>query len=71
MEYVSVSSSTISAIGYEEASNTLGVRFHNGTEYHYFGVPQDVLEAMRSAPSVGRFFDHNIKKAGYGYARVA
>jgi hypothetical protein len=71
VEYVSVSSSTISAIGYEEASNALGVRFHNGTEYHYFGVPQDVFEAMRSAPSVGRFFDQNIKKAGYGYARVA
>lgn len=71
MEYVSVSSSTISAVGYDDALNTLAVRFHNGTEYHYFGVPQDVFEAMRSAPSVGRFFDQNIKKAGYGYARVA
>jgi hypothetical protein len=71
MEYVAVSSSTVSAIGYDEASNTLGVRFLNGTEYHYFGVPQDVFEAMRSAPSVGRFFDQNIKKAGYSYARIA
>lgn len=71
MEYVSVSSSTISSIAYDEASNTLGVRFHNGAEYHYFGVPQDVFESMRSAPSVGRFLDQNIKKAGYGYARVA
>ena len=70
MEYVSVSSSSISAIGYEEASNTLAVRFHNGTEYHYFGVPQEVFESMRQAPSVGRFHDQNIKKAGYGYARV-
>ena len=68
---MSVSSSTIGAIGYDEVSNTLGVRFHNGTEYHYFGVPQELFESMRSAPSVGRFFDQNIKKAGYGYARVA
>jgi hypothetical protein len=71
MEYVAVSSSTVSAVGYDEASNTLGVRFLNGTEYHYFGVPQDVFESMRSAPSVGRFLDHNIKKAGYSYARIA
>lgn len=71
MDYVPVSSTTISAVGYDEASNILGVRFHNGSEYHYFGVPQDVFESMRSAPSVGRFLDQNIKKAGYGYARVA
>jgi hypothetical protein len=71
MEYVSVSSSTVSALGYDEASNTLGIRFHNGTEYHYFGVPQDVFETMRSSPSVGHFLDQNIKKAGYAYARVA
>lgn len=71
MEYVPVSSSTISAVGYDEGANALGVRFQNGTEYHYFGVPQDVFESLRSAPSVGRFFDQNIKKAGYAYSRVA
>jgi hypothetical protein len=71
MEYLSVSSSTINAVGYDEASNTLGVRFHNGTEYHYFGVPHELFEGLRLAPSVGQSFDQNIKKGGYGYARIA
>jgi hypothetical protein len=71
MEYEAVSSSTVSAVAYDEASNTLGVRFLNGSEYHYFGVPQAVFEGLRSAPSVGRFLDQNIKKPGYAYTRVA
>jgi len=71
MDYVPVSSTTVAAIGYEEATNTLGVRFQSGMEYHYFGVPVEVFEAMRSAPSAGRFLDQNIKKAGYSYARIA
>lgn len=70
MEYTPVSSSTVSAVGYDETSNTLGVRFNNGSEYHYFGVPQDVFESLRSASSVGQFLDQNIKKPGYAYARV-
>jgi hypothetical protein len=71
MDHVAVSSSTVSAVGYDEASNTLGVRFLNGTEYHYFGVPQDVFEGLRSATSVGQYFDQNVKKAGYPCSRVA
>jgi hypothetical protein len=71
MDYQSVSSSTVSAVGYDDATNTLGVRFQNGTEYQYFGVPQDVFEGLRSASSVGRYFDQYVKKAGYSYSRVA
>lgn len=71
MDYVSVSSSTVSAVGYEVETTTLGVRFHNGTEYHYFAVPQEVFDGLRCASSVGRYLDQNVKKAGYGYARVA
>ncbi|MEA2880614.1 MAG: hypothetical protein QOF14_5810 [Hyphomicrobiales bacterium] len=71
MEYITVSSTSISAVGYDDASNTLGIRFINGTEYHYFGVPQDVFEGAKSAPSVGRYVDQYVKKAGYAFARVA
>jgi hypothetical protein len=71
MEYVVVSSANISAISYDETSHSLCIRFNNGTEYHYFGVPQDVYEGLLTAGSVGRFFDEKVKKAGYSYARIA
>lgn len=71
MDYVPVSSSTVSAVGYDEESNTLGVRFQNGSEYHYFGVPRDVFDGIQSASSVGRYLDQAIKKAGYSFSRVA
>lgn len=40
MEYVAVRSSTVGAVGYDGAAKVLGVQFLNGSEYHYFSVPQ-------------------------------
>lgn len=70
MDYQAVSSSTFASIAYDAEQSVLGVRFLAGTEYHYFGVPQDVYEGMLSASSVGKFFDQYVKKAGYSFQRV-
>lgn len=70
MDYVSVSSSNVAAVGYDDLTNTLGVKFLNGSEYHYGGVPKEVYEGLLSASSVGSYFDQHVKKAGYGYSRV-
>ena len=70
MEYFSVSSSNVAAVGYESGTNTLGVRFHDGSEYHYFGVPEEVFDGLRTASSVGSYLDQNVKKAGYSYTKV-
>ena len=71
MEYQSVTSSNVAAVAYDDASSTLGVRFLNGTEYHYTGVPRDVYEGLLSASSVGTYLNQQIKKSGYGYTRVS
>jgi hypothetical protein len=71
MDYDPVSSSTVAGVGYDGTTNTLGVRFPNGSEYHYFGVPQEVFDGLRSASSVGRYLDQYVKKAGYAFSRVA
>jgi hypothetical protein len=71
MEYLSVSSSNVAAVGYESDTSTLGVRFLDGSEYHYFGVPQEVFEGLRSASSVGSYLNEYVKKAGYSYTKVA
>ena len=70
MDYVTVSSSAITAVGYEGETNTLGVRYLDGSEYHYFGVPEDIFEGLRSASSIGSYFNQYVKKAGYSFSKV-
>ena len=61
MERTSVSSSNISAIGYETETNTLEVEFLNGSVYQYAGVSVDEYEAMMNADSKGKYLNANIK----------
>jgi hypothetical protein len=70
MNYESVNSSTLDAVAYDEASSTLGVRFKNGTEYEYSRVPETIYRGILTASSVGRYFDANVKKAGYRFRQV-
>ena len=70
MEYQAVTSSTVTEIGYDADTNTLAVRYLNGGEYHYHGVPEDVFDGLRTASSIGRYLDQCVKKAGYPYTRV-
>lgn len=71
MQYYAVSSSSISEVGYDESSNTLAVRFQNGSEYHYFDVLSSEFQALRSAESVGTYLNTRIKTAGYAYAKMS
>lgn len=70
MDYVPVSSSNVAAVGYDPASNTLGIRFLNGSEYHYHSVGEDVYQGLLTASSVGRYLNECVKKAGYPYTRI-
>lgn len=70
MNYVSVSSSNLAAVAYEPETSTLGIRFVNGGEYRYFGVPEEIFIGLQSASSVGSYFDQYVKKAGYSYSKV-
>lgn len=54
-----VSSSSIVSIGYD--AGTLEIEFQNGRVYRYLGVTADVVEELRSAPSIGRYFTQRIK----------
>ena len=70
MERQSVSSSNIASIGYAESSNILEVEFNHGGTYQYFDVPQHEYQALMNADSKGKYFDANIKKGGYRYAKL-
>lgn len=68
MDMQSVSSSNILEIGYDEETETLAVRFHRGTLYHYQGVSQETFEGLRDAPSVGKYFNSHIRD-GYAFTK--
>lgn len=61
MERTPVSSSNISAIGYDVDSGTLEVEFTNGAVYSYSGVPPGEYEGFMSADSKGKYLHANIK----------
>lgn len=64
-----VSSSNISAVGYDADSQTVYVQFLNGSTYAYKGVPEHEFENLRTAPSVGSYLNRNYKNV-YPYERA-
>jgi hypothetical protein len=56
-----VVSSSIAAAGYDAERETLRLRYIGGATYDYAGVPAQVFEAFRNAPSRGQFVNWRIK----------
>jgi hypothetical protein len=64
MERVAVSSSNLASVGYEPGSETLEVEFKKtGKVYQYYNVPDFMHERLMQAPSVGTFFNAEIRDA--------
>lgn len=70
MNRVPVVSSNLAEVGYDPATSTLEIAFKNGGVYQYFSVPSSVHIGLITAPSLGQYFDINIKKAGYALQRI-
>jgi len=70
VEMISVSSSNVQAIGYDEANQVLYVRFNSNTLYSYQGVPIAEFYGLRDASSVGSYLNTNIKNGPYPYQQL-
>lgn len=56
------SSSNIAApIRYSPSKQELYIRFHSGATWTYSGVAQSTYESLIAAPSVGKYFQSNIR----------
>ena len=64
-----VSSSCISSVGYDAENQAVFVAFLNGSIYAYKGVPEHEFENLRTAPSVGSYFNRNFSNV-YSYENV-
>ena len=69
MRRIPVSSSNISSVGYDAATQTLQVEFLSGSLYQYFDVPQIIFEDFINAGSKGKYLAFQIKGI-YRYAKV-
>lgn len=61
MRHVPVSSSNLSSVAYDAATQTLEVAFKTGGLYSYTGVPATVHQALMSASSHGTYFSSHIR----------
>lgn len=61
MKMIPVSSSAISAIGYDPATGMMNVRFTSGKTYTFCGVPKSVADAFLSAASHGEYYSAHIR----------
>lgn len=57
----SVQSGQISKVGYHPESQTAVVEFNNGKVYEYRGVPEEMYQNLKNAPSTGSYFAQNLK----------
>ena len=64
-----VSSSNISAVGYDAENQGVYVQFLDGSVYVYKGVNEYEFENLRTASSVGSYLNRNYKNV-YPYERV-
>lgn len=58
-ELTPVTSSNLSGIAHHEGA--LFVKFNNGSVWKYPGVPPAHFEEMKTAESVGRYFNAHVK----------
>lgn len=69
MDRTPVSSSNISAIGYDSDSEMLEIEFTNGAVYSYSGVPLGEYDGFMNADSKGKYLHANIK-GRYPYVKL-
>lgn len=69
MRVATVESSTLLTVAYDEARELLQLGFCRGAVYQYFGVPAVVHQALLSATSKGRYFNHAIR-GQFPYRRI-
>ena len=56
MELTPVNSSSIAAVAYDEATQTLRIRFTSLAEYEYANVPKEVFETLMHVEGKGSYW---------------
>lgn len=69
-EWISLNSTNISRVRWDETAMTLDVEFQGGRVYQYYDVPKAVFDGLvHAGDSHGKFFADSIK-GHYRYSRL-
>lgn len=68
-EWISVQSTSLSRVRWDDSSSTLQVEFLGGDVYEYEEVPEHVFKELLGADSIGKYFARNIRKK-YRYSQI-
>ena len=69
MYMVSVSSSRIDSVGYDEHLKLLQIQFVNGAMYEYYDVPKDIYIGLITASSAGEYFHEYVRNV-YRFSKI-
>ncbi|PZO37769.1 MAG: KTSC domain-containing protein [Pseudanabaena frigida] len=61
MDLQSVNSSAISAVGYDESTQQMKIRFKQGKVYDFCRVPKHIFQSLMSASSKGTYYNDHIR----------
>lgn len=61
MNMIAVSSSAISAVGYDPNTMRMRIRFKEGHAYDFCRVPQSVFDAFLRSGSKGTYYTNHIR----------
>jgi hypothetical protein len=70
MRRICVMSPDLASVGYDPNRRILEIEFNWGGVYRYYDVDEDVHRGLMNADSSSKFFDKNIKRAGFKYEKV-
>lgn len=56
-----LSSSNLAAVDWNPETEEMVITFHQGRQYTYQGVPEDVYQGLLDAGSPGKYFNQNIR----------
>ena len=62
VDLVPCKSSKVSAFGHDPETGELHVQYKDGATYAFEGVPADLHDSLRNAPSVGSFLHREIER---------
>lgn len=61
MRMIPVSSSAISAVGYDPSTMRMQIQFQQGRTYTFCDVPQHIFDGLLGAGSKGTYYDHYVR----------
>ncbi len=61
MDMIRVSSSAITAVGYDPSTGRMKIRFTQGHTYDFCRVPEHVFQGLLNARSKGGYYNDHIR----------